>query len=102
MALPTLTPEQRAENLAKAAAARHARAEVMAKVKDGTMSLDEVLASEDECCRRIPVKTLLKALPGIGNVKAAKLMDELGIPEKRRVAGLGSRQREGLLELLAQ
>ena len=80
MALPDLTPEQRAANLAKAAAARHARAELL------------------ETCRRLPVRSLLKALPGLGNAKVAKIMEELGIPEKRRVAGLGARQREALAE----
>lgn len=98
MALPDLTPEQRAANLAKAAAARHARAELLARVKDGTTTVAEVLASDDETCRRLPVRSLLKALPGLGNAKVAKIMEELGIPEKRLVAGLGARQREALAE----
>jgi len=53
MALPDLTPEQRAAHLAKAAAARHARAELLARVKDGTTTVAEVLASDDETCRRL-------------------------------------------------
>ncbi len=102
MALPDLTPEQRAANLAKAAAARHARAELLARVKDGTTTVAEVLASDDETCRRLPVRSLLKALPGLGNAKVAKIMEELGIPEKRRVAGLGTRQREALAEAVSR
>lgn len=35
MALPQLSEEQRAENLKKAAAARHARAELREKIKNG-------------------------------------------------------------------
>ena len=35
-------------------------------------------------------------------VKAAKIMDELGISATRRVQGLGVRQREQLLEQLSK
>jgi len=36
MPLPTMTPEQRADALAKAAEARTARSELLAKVKSGS------------------------------------------------------------------
>ncbi|HET6504854.1 MAG TPA: integration host factor, actinobacterial type, partial [Amycolatopsis sp.] len=50
MALPTLTPEQRAEALAKAAEARKARSELLASIKSGKQSIDQVLlkAKEDK------------------------------------------------------
>ena len=44
MALPTLTPEQRAAALEKAAAARKARGELLAAVKSGHLSVVDVLA----------------------------------------------------------
>ena len=43
MALPTLTPEQRAAALEKAAEARKARAELKNKLKNGGTSLSQVL-----------------------------------------------------------
>ena len=48
MALPQLTPEQRAEALKKAAEARKARAELKEKLKRGGTDLKQVLADADE------------------------------------------------------
>ena len=81
MALPTLSDEQRAQNLKKAAEARHARAELREKIKNGEVTLESVLNSEDE---------------------AAKIMDEIAVADNRRVQGLGARQREALLEILSK
>ena len=43
MALPQLTDEQRKQALEKAAAARHARAELREQIKKGEKSLESVL-----------------------------------------------------------
>ncbi|WP_093796934.1 integration host factor, actinobacterial type [Streptomyces sp. Wb2n-11] len=99
MALPKLSPAQRAEALQKAAAVRKERSALLAELKDGKVSLKDVLAREDTVTTRTPVERLLKSLPGIGAVRAGQLMEELEIPEGRRVAGLGPRQRERLAEL---
>lgn len=101
MALPNLTPEQRAQALAKAAEARQKRAEVRAKIKAGGMSFADVMKkADDPVIARMKVSTLLESLPGFGKAKAAKLMAELEISESRRVQGLGARQREQLMERL--
>jgi ribosomal protein S13 len=36
-------------------------------------------------------------MPGLGKVKARRLLETLGISESRRVRGLGTKQREALL-----
>ena len=102
MALPQLTGEQRKAALEKAAAARHARAELRDKIKKGEISLNEVLESEDPIASRMKVSALIESLPGYGKAKATKIMDELGISSTRRVKGLGARQREELLEVLSK
>jgi hypothetical protein len=102
MALPQLTDEQRKAALEKAAAARHARAELREKIKKGEVSLKSVLESQDAIASRMKVSALIESLPGYGKAKAAKIMDELGISETRRVKGLGARQREQLLEVLSK
>ena len=102
MALPQLTDEQRKAALEKAAAARHARAELREKIKQGEISLEEVLNSEDPIASRMEVSALIESLPGYGKAKAAKIMDELAISSTRRVKGLGARQREQLLEVLSK
>ncbi len=102
MPLPQLTDEQRKAALEKAAAARHARAELRDKIKKGDVSLEEVLDSEDPIAARMKVSALIESLPGYGKAKAAKIMNELGISASRRVKGLGARQREQLLEALSK
>jgi hypothetical protein len=102
MALPQLTDEQRKAALAKAAEARHARAELREKIKTGEVSLEEVLNSDDPIAARMKVSALIESLPGYGKAKATKIMDELGISATRRVKGLGARQREQLLEVLSK
>lgn len=101
---PQLNPEQRAAALAKAAEARVARAELKAKLKMGSLSLAEAVASADsnDVIGKLKVVTLLESLPGLGKVKARRIMDDIGIADSRRVRGLGSQQRKELLEQLAK
>jgi ribosomal protein S13 len=44
------------------------------------------------------VSNVLESLPGVGKVRAQKIMEELDISASRRVRGLGAKQREMLLE----
>ena len=43
---------------------------------------------------------LLEALPGIGQVRAAAIMEQLGIAASRRVRGLGIHQRRALVDFI--
>ena len=70
MALPQLTDEQRKQALEKAAAARHARAELREQIKKGEKSLESVLNSDDPIASRMKVSTLIESLPGYGKAKA--------------------------------
>lgn len=98
MALPPRTPDQRAAALGKAVAARRERAEVGGQLKSGSVSLRQVLASgqTNEIIGRMRVSAVLESLPGIGKVRARQIMERTGIPESRRVRGLGARQRAAL------
>ena len=100
MALPQLTDEQRKQAIEKAAAARHARAELREQIKKGEKSLESVLNSDDPIASRMKVSTLIETLPGYGKAKAEKIMKELQIAESRRLRGLGERQQTALLERL--
>ena len=101
MAPPVQTPEQRAEALRKAADARNARTKALNEVRSGNVTLAEVLADDESPLQRAFVRQLLLALPGVGKVSAAKAMDGIGIDERRRVRGLGERQRGELARLFA-
>ncbi len=102
MALPNQTPEQRKAALAKAAEARHERAMLRDQIKEGKISVKEVLTTEgNPVIDKLKVKDMIASLPGYGKAKVTKVMEELGISETRRVKGLGSRQREKLIEKLS-
>jgi hypothetical protein len=96
---PALTPEQRQAALQKAAAARRQRAEVKEKLKMGSLSLRELFeqGDRDEILAKLKVVSVLESLPGVGKVRARRLMQELDISESRRLRGLGRNQREALL-----
>lgn len=98
MALPPLTPEQRSAALDKAAAARRARADLKVRLKSSGASLAEVLelGATDEAVGKMKVLAVLEAMPGVGKVKAQRLMDKLEISPSRRVRGLGVKQRDAL------
>lgn len=97
---PQLSPEQRQAALEKAAAARRLRAELKDKLKMGSISLRELLdqAPSDDVVGKMKVLAVLESLPGLGKVKAKRLMEEIGISETRRVQGLGANQRQALFE----
>ena len=99
--LPTLTPEQRAEALEKAAAVRRERSAAIAEVKKGALSAAVVLDGEEPRLQRAKVRQVLLAVPGIGAVRADRMLQAAGVAEGRRVGGLGANQRDKLKELLA-
>lgn len=99
---PALTPEQRTAALAKAAEARTARAELKSRLKMGSLSLAEALASGDNTVGKLKVVSLLESLPGVGKVKARKIMEDIGIADNRRVQGLGQQQKASLLDQLGK
>ncbi|GAB2470158.1 integration host factor, actinobacterial type [Xylanimonas ulmi] len=100
MALPPLTPEQRAAALEKAAEARRVRAEIKNRLKYSQGSLKDVIeqGQTDDVVGKLKVVALLESLPGVGKVKARAIMEEVGIAETRRVRGLGPHQAAALIE----
>jgi hypothetical protein len=100
MPLPQLTEEQRRAALAKAAEARKKRAEVKAQLKAGSLGLSECLTNSesDTILGKMKVSAMLEALPGVGKVRAQKVMEELNISTSRRLRGLGDKQKQALKE----
>jgi hypothetical protein len=104
VALPPLTPEQRADALQRATAARRLRAAVRQELRSAGTAIPSVLDSiiergaEDDAIGKMRVVALLEAVPGIGKIRAAALMQRLKISESRRVRGLGANQRAALAD----
>ncbi|MFL6100618.1 MAG: integration host factor, actinobacterial type [Actinomycetales bacterium] len=103
MALPPLTPEQRAAALEKAAQVRRERAEVKNRLKYSHGSLADVIkeGQESAVVGKMKVSALLEAMPGVGKVRARQIMADVGISESRRVRGLGNNQIAALLQRFA-
>jgi hypothetical protein len=98
MALPQMTPGQRADALQKAAIARKARADVKTSLKAGGLTITGVIKSAEasDIIGKMKVSALLESLPGMGKVRAKQVMERLGIAKGRRVRGLGANQRAAL------
>ncbi len=68
----------------------------------GSLTMTELLSqSTDETIAKMKVLSVLESLPGLGKVKARRLMEEIGIADTRRVQGLGANQRKALLDKLS-
>lgn len=100
---PPLTEEQRRQALEKAAIARRKRAELKDELKRGATSLKDLMGrTHDEIVGKMKVSTVLESLPGVGRVRAKKIMERLDISESRRMRGLGQKQKDNLLQEFAR
>ncbi len=99
---PSLTADQRQAALEKAAQARKARAELKERLKMGSLTYEELFAQaeQDEVVAKMKVLAMLESLPGVGKVKARRIMEEIGISDNRTLHGLGDQQRKKLFEKL--
>lgn len=95
---PQLTYEQRRENLRRANEARRERTKLLAALKAGERTVTSVITSDEHVCKRLPVFTMLMALPNMGPRRTAEVMLGAKIDRHRRVGGLGPHQREALLQ----
>lgn len=103
MAVPTLTSEQRQAALAKAGESRRRRSVELGRLQAGEVPFADLLAraGSDAVLGKTKVSTALRSVPGIGSVTASRLMETARIAENRKLAGLGARQRQALLDALA-
>lgn len=99
MVLKSLSEEDRAKARAKALVSRTRRAEVKKNFGSGKLGITDLLelARTDEAVGRLRVADLLESVPGVGTVRAAALMDRIGISANRRLRGLGRKQQGALL-----
>jgi guanylate kinase len=95
---PQLTPEERARALAKAKLSRQIRAAVKARVKNGELSISDVIgmAHDDEAIAKMRILELVESMSGVGKIRAKTILERLGISLTRRIQGLGRHQIESL------
>lgn len=102
MALPKITPEQQAKALEAAKVARAKTAAAKADLKAGKITLAELLNTEDKTLKRMKVKAVLTCMSGVGAKTAENIMEQFEIDPNRRISGLGSRQKDALLQRFGQ
>ncbi|HRO30161.1 MULTISPECIES: integration host factor, actinobacterial type [Micrococcaceae] len=104
MALKELTSEEREAARSKALQARTARADLKESFRAGKTTLQSVFetADVDDAIGRMRTVDLLQTLQGVGEVRAAKIMETCGISPNRRLRGLGRRQREALIAYIGR
>jgi len=87
-----------------AVAARRARAAVKAQIVAGERSALDVAEAawrgDHEAEETLRVTELLTSIPGVGPVRAQHILDGLGISHRKRLGGLGARQRPRLRAFL--
>ena len=95
---PQLTPEQRANALAKAKVSRQVRAGLKLRVKNQELSIAQVIqiSRTDEAIAKMRVLELVESIPGMGKVRAKALLERLEISLTRRLQGLGRHQVQAL------
>jgi hypothetical protein len=97
--IPPLSDEQRQQARHAATQARRRRAEVKQALRTGQQTLADVLAAaeHDDVIAHAKVVDVLKALPRVGAVRAARVMERLDIAPNRRLRGLGKHQSAALV-----
>ncbi len=79
--------------------ARRARASIKQRLRSGELSPLKALSEarrDDSAASTLRVTEFLQTFPAVGEVKAARLLDELQISPRKRLGGLGVHQRERL------
>lgn len=96
---PTRSASQRQSALARANAIRVKRAALKRDLKAGERQLADVLHRPADWVMTAKVHDLLLCVPGIGAVKAARMLQQCRVSGSKTVGGLSDRQR---IELVAQ
>ena len=96
------SPESRMNALRQANQVRSLRAKLKRDLREGTVRLEQILATRPGYLATAEVFDLLVAVPKIGPVKAAHLLNLAHISPSKTVVALSERQRARLIELLSR
>ncbi|MFN0154210.1 MAG: integration host factor, actinobacterial type [Gaiella sp.] len=96
---PLRSLDQRMEALRRANDIRVRRAQLKKDLKDGMLSIDDVLLDPPDFVLTAKVFDMLMAVPKFGRVKAARLLNQCRISQSKTVGGLSERQRAELVNL---
>ncbi len=98
---PELSKAARLAALESAKVARQDRAALKQAISKGEATIFDAINDPRESIRRMRVSELLAAVPGVGKIRAAMIMERQSISDTRRIGGLGVHQLKGLRGELA-
>jgi hypothetical protein len=103
MALSSTTTRQSDEILARATKLRHDIDALVAAVAAGSLTLAQVFerSISDTVYGFVYLVKVAEALPGIGKVRARRVLEEHGLGERTRVSEVASSMRDGLVKALS-
>jgi len=96
---PLRSLDQRMEALKRANDIRVRRAQLKKDLKDGRAQIEAVLLDPPDWVETAKVFDMLMAVPKLGRVKAARLLNSCRISQSKTVGGLSERQRAELVSL---
>jgi hypothetical protein len=96
---PLRSLDQRMEALKRANDIRVRRAQLKKDLKDGRAQIEDVLLDPPDWVETAKVFDMLMAVPKLGRVKAARLLNSCRISQSKTVGGLSERQRAELVSL---
>jgi hypothetical protein len=96
---PLRSLDQRMEALKRANDIRVRRAQLKKDLKDGRAQIEDVLLDPPNWVETAKVFDMLMAVPKLGRVKAARLLNSCRISQSKTVGGLSERQRAELVSL---
>jgi hypothetical protein len=98
----TRSLERRMIALGQANQVRGLRAKLKQDLREGTVRLELILATDADYLANAEVFDLLVAVPKIGPVKAGRLLTIARVSASKTVGKLSERQRARLIELLSR
>src|SRR5215813_14975478 len=96
---PARSLDQRMEALRRATDIRVRRAQLKKDLKDARVQIEDILLDPPEYVSTAKVFDMLMAVPKLGRVKAARLLNSCRISQSKTVGGLSERQRAELVSL---
>jgi hypothetical protein len=96
---PVRSLDQRMEALKRANDIRVKRAQLKKDLKDSRVQIEAILLDPPEWVETAKVFDMLMAVPKLGRVKAARLLNSCRISQSKTVGGLSERQRAELVSL---
>ena len=98
----TTTARQTDEVLARVAKLRNDLESVISGVAAGSVTLAQVFerSSVDAVCGFVYLVKIAESVPGIGKVRARRVLEEFGLGERTRVSEVSASVRDSLVKVL--